>query len=149
MEIIVTSYVNPIHAGIDGQDLPEQVNIEVNSRISSIGSNVERRVAVLKNVEGYSSRIRSNVSTEVLGGNEEIREISSHIIALNSHVVTEIYRQPISVERYVTGHTRSVQVNTGVLIHIEPIPIHATISFLVNPSNTFYIKNPSYVEVIK
>lgn len=149
MQINVNSYVNPIFTGIDGQNLPQQENIEVKTHVLPIQSNTEHFIATFRSVEGYCSPIHSNVSTSVLNGLKEVRDVSSYISQINTNVHTIVYRQPISVIRDVSCHTRQIQANTDVLTHLATIPIQAYVSVVENPSNTFYIKNPSHVEVIE
>lgn len=149
----VNSYISSIHPNVDvetiGQEPPQVATREVNSFVSPIQSNTEHFMATFRSVEGYCSPIHSNVSTSVLNGLKEVRDVSSYISQINTNVHTIVYRQPISVKRSVSGHTRQIQVDTDVLTHLATIPIQATISVVENPSSTFYIKNPSHVEVIE
>lgn len=149
MQINVNTYINPIYTNIEGQNLPKGENIEVKTHVLPIQSNTEHFIATFRSVEGYCSPIHSNVSTSVLSGFKEVRDVSSCISQINTNVHIIVYRQPISVIRDVTGHTREIQADTDVLTHLATIPIQATISVVENPSSTFYIKNPSHVEVIE
>ncbi|GIO22489.1 hypothetical protein J11TS1_10700 [Oceanobacillus sp. J11TS1] len=93
-----------------------------------------------------------------LSGSEEIREVSSHVGALNSNVVTDIFRQPLFILRDITSHVEPIQASTDVSTYITPIPIRATITVLESHSVAFSshnlstyssIQNPSYCEVVK
>lgn len=149
----VNSYISSIHPNVDvetiGQEPPQVATREVNSFVSPIQSHAEHFIATLRSVESNSLPIYSNVYTEVLSGFKEVHNVSSYVSQINANVHTIVYRQPISVTRDITSHVSQIQANTDVLIQIRAIPIQVSISVVKNPSNTFYITNPSYCEVIE
>lgn len=148
---LVTSYINKIHSNIHiNINLPPQSVIrDVNSYFSPISGSIQRRVAILKNVEGYLSPIHSNVTTSVKTTHKGLRNVTSYINALNTNVVTQIYRQPLQVTRDVTSYVKPIYAYTDVLTRVKTIPIIAYSSVITNPSSSTFIANPSYSEVVK
>lgn len=150
-ERFITSYINKIHSNVNiDVNLPPQFVIrDVNSHFSPISGSIQRRVATLKNVEGYLSPIHSNVTTSVKTTQKGLRNVTSYINALNTNVVTQIYRQPLSATRDVTSYVKPIYTYTDVLTRVKTIPIIAYSSVITNPSNSIYMENPSYCEVVK
>lgn len=162
----VHAHVGKVHSHLNvsiySSRPPQSLNINVNSHVSSITSHanhIRPSVTTSRNVEGYLPPIYSNVTVSVLSSNNEVRDVSSYINALNTHVVTEIYRKPLEVTRDVTSHMGHVHTYTDVLSSLDlPIPMVAYVSVHENPSmalkirNTSYsayTENPSFVEVIE
>lgn len=148
-ERFVSSYINKIHSDVNIKLPPQSVIRDVNSYFSPISSSIYRRVAILKNVEGYLSPIHSNVTTSVKTTQKGLRNVTSYINTLHTNVVTQIYRQPLQVTRDVTSYVKPIYAYTDVLTRVKTIPIIAYSSVVVNPSNSTFIANPSYSEVVK
>lgn len=158
----ITSHAKPIQSNVNVQTYtyqpPQTVTRQVNSHVDTLSSHLEQFVATSRYVKGYLSPIYSNVTTDVKSGKIEVRNVSSFIDPIYSKLGIEIYRQPLSVTRYVKGHLSPLQAHTDVLRSIGYIPVYATIdvlqhgsmtSYMQNKTNIYHIKNPSYCEVVK
>lgn len=136
--LISTSFVKPIYSEVQVK-LPAQTkNLEVNSHILNISSNIERSVATLISLEGYVSPVNSTVITEFKSGNKEVREVSSFVDELRSNINLKVYRQPVQVERTIHTISRQIHANVDVSTERVYIPIQAYVNSCEQSLNGLY-----------
>ncbi|GAA0432669.1 hypothetical protein GCM10008983_06600 [Lentibacillus halophilus] len=155
--VTVNTFVSKVTANTN---VAQITNKNVSTYVSSIHSKATQDAVSpntdTRNVTGYISPIQSNVITDTFSLNKGNLNVTSYINPIQANVNAVFNRGEISVNRNVSSHINPIV--TDVITPIDSLPMIGHISIIknfsnteihTNPTNTTFVVNPSYSEVVK